>query len=148
MKILAYITSLILSAFTYLLFATYLTVSAGLNSYLPIISFYASVFIFGVFSWLHFFKPKLGAVLLTIFILISFFSFPMHLLINYFFTDNGYKPSLIEGLIPLILGVSSIFFVWKGKNIELDMTAKIILIIPPLLTAIYIGGYFTIMAFG
>jgi len=147
MKILAYFSALILSGFVYLLFASYMTVSSGLNSSSPIISFYCAILIFGVFSWLHFFKQKLGAILLTVFTLILFFSWPVYLLIEHF-NGEDYKPGILESGIPLVFGIITIFSVWKGKESELNKYAKIILTIPPILLAIYVGGYFTIRAFG
>ncbi len=124
-----------------------MTVSAGLNSYSPIASFYSSILIFGIFSWLHFYTSKTGAVLLTIFTIIAFFTLPYFLLLDYFIGEE-YKPSVLEGGIPLIFGILSIFFVWKAKNIEINKYAKLILVILPFIMAIYVGGYFTIMAFG
>ena len=147
MKILTYISSLILSGFVYLLFASYMTVSAGLNSSSPIISFYCSILIFGIFSWLHFYKQKLGAILLTVFTLILFFSWPVYLLIEHF-NGEEYKPGIMESGVPLIFGIITIFSVWKGKKSGLNKYVKIILAIIPLLLAIYVGSYFTIRAFG
>jgi hypothetical protein len=124
-----------------------MTVSAGLNSSSPIISFYSAILIFGIFSWLHFYKQKLGAILLTVFTLILFFSWPIHLLIEHFSGDE-YKPGIVESGIPLIFGIITIFSVWKGKKSELNKYVKITLAVLPLLLAIYVGGYFTIIAFG
>lgn len=124
-----------------------MTVSSGLNSSSPIISFYCSILIFGIFSWLHFYKQKLGAFLLTISTLILFFSWPVYLLIEQF-NGEEYKPGIMESGIPLIFGIITIFSVWKGKKSELNKYVKIVLAIIPLLLAIYVGGYFTIRAFG
>ncbi len=146
MKVLTYISSLILAGFVYLLFASYMSISSSLNSSLPIISFYCAILIFGVLSWLHFFKQKLGAILLTIVTLILFFSWPIYLLIEHF-TGEGYKPGIIESGIPIVLGIIIISSVWKGEASELNTHTKIVLAIPPLIIAIYIGGYFTIKAF-
>ena len=142
MKITTYILSLILSGFVYLLFAAYMTGSAGLNSVFPLMSFYSSLLIFGFLSWFHFFKPRSGAILLTIFTLVMFFSWPALLLAEYF--NAEYQPSLIESAIPFTLSALTITFVWKAENKrDLNKYAKLGLGIPPLLLALYIGGYFT-----
>ena len=123
-----------------------MTVSAGLNSYLPLLGFYSSILIFGFLSWFHFYKPKIGALLLTFFTIISFFSFPFSLLID-FFVGKEYKPSIVEWIVPLIFGILSIFFAWKSREIEVNKFVKFILAIVPLAYAIIVGGHFIIMAF-
>ena len=146
MKILTYFSSLLVSTFVYFLFATYMTVAAGLNSVLPLVSFSCALIIFGFLSWFHFYKEKTGAIFLTIFISIMFFSWPILLFIEHF-TGEDYKPNIWESLIPLILSVLTIFGVWKGKNQKINKYLKIILLIPTSLLALYIGGYFAMYFF-
>jgi hypothetical protein len=147
MKILTYILSLVLSGFVYLLFAAYMTVSAGLDSMLPLISFYCTILIFGFLSWFHFFKPTFGAILLTVSVAIMYFAWPFFLLIDYF--DGDYQPAVIEFGIPLTLSFLTILSVWESRqSTEMKQLAKIVLAIPPLLLALYVGGYFTFKAFG
>jgi hypothetical protein len=147
MKILTYISSLILSGFIYLLFAAYLTVSAGLNSVLPVICFYCALIIFGFLSWFHFFKPILGAILLTILIATMFLSWPIQLLIEHFIGE--YQPPIIESVFPLAFSILTVILVWKArKRKDINKNLKFFLAIPPLLLVLYIGGYFTFRLFG
>lgn len=147
MKILTYISSLLLSGFVYLMFAAYMTVSAGLDSILALISFYCTIFIFGFLSWFHFFKPTLGAILLTVLTAIMYFTWPFFLLIDYF--DGDYQPGVIEFGIPLTLSFLTILLVWKSRQTtEMNPPTKIVLAILPLILALYVGGYFTFKAFG
>jgi hypothetical protein len=147
MKILVYISSLLLSGYTYLLFATYLTASAGMNSVLPLISFYSAMIIFGFLSWFHFYKPKPGAILLTIFIVIMFFSFPIFLLVGHF-TGEYYKPAILEGGIPLLLSIITIIFIWKAiPKKDLNRYLKVCLATVPLIFGLYACIYFTVRAF-
>ncbi|HBK88805.1 MAG TPA: hypothetical protein DDZ56_09145 [Cytophagales bacterium] len=147
MKILTYISSLILSGFVYFLFAAYMTASASLDSVLPLISFYSALTIFGFLSWFHFFKPKLGAILLTILTVMMFFTWPIFLLIDYF--DGDYTPAIIEYAIPLLFSFLTIFSVWwSQKEMDINRYVKLLLAIPPLLLTLYFGGYFTLRIFG
>lgn len=146
MKILTYISSLVLSGFTYLLFASYMTGSAGLESSFPLVSFYSALLIFGFLSWFHFYKPTLGAILLTALTAIMLFSWPAFLLVDYF--DGAYKPAVIEFAIPLVLGVATILLVWASRETdEMNSIVKMFLATPPLILALYVGGYFTLRAF-
>ncbi|WP_228851532.1 hypothetical protein [Aegicerativicinus sediminis] len=140
MKILTYISSLFLGGFVYLLFAAYMTGSAGLNSANPLISVAFAILIFGFLSWFHFFKPKTGALLLTIAFVVMYLTWPVHLLIEYFL-ENGYKPELIEIIPPILLGFSTIFLAWKSKNSDLNKWLKLALAIPPTILGFYVGGY-------
>jgi|HubBroStandDraft_3_1064219.scaffolds.fasta_scaffold07046_6 hypothetical protein len=146
MKILTYISSLILSGYVYLLFAAYLTVSAGLNSVLPLVSFYSALIIFGFLSWFHFFKPKPGAILLTIFIAIMFFSWPVFLLVENF--TGEYKPGIMESGLPLLLSIISIILVWKAeRHKDINRNLKLLLASLPLIFALFVCSYFTFKAF-
>ena len=147
MKILTYISSLVLSGFVYFLFAVYMTGSAGLESSFPLISFYSSLVIFGFLSWFHFYKATLGAILLTALTTIMFFTWPFFLLVDYF--DGDYRPGIIEFAIPLVLSALTILLVWTSRQREeLNKIVKIFLATPPLILALYVGGYFTLRAFG
>lgn len=147
MKILTYISSLVLSGFMYFLFAAYMTASAGLESSFPLISFYSSLVIFGFLSWFHFYKPTLGAILLTALTAIMFFAWPFFLVIDY--VNGDYRPAMIEFAIPFILSAMTILLVWTSrKKAEMNKIVKISLATPPLILALYVGGYFTLMAFG
>lgn len=148
LKILTYILSLLLGGFVYLLFSAYMTGSAGLNSYSPLISVGFAILIFGFLSWFHFYKPKIGALLLTLAFLGMYLTWPVNLLIEYLVSSEGWKPSPIEFLTPIILGASVIFLVWKSRNVELNKWIKLILAIPPAITGLYIGGYMTIRLLG
>jgi len=148
MNIIAYITSMLVAALVYFLFAAYLGVSAGLNSWLPLISFYCAIFVFRWFSWFHFFYPKAGAILLTFFLLLMFSTWPALLFIESL--SGEFKPGLWESLIPLSLISISITFVWISyfRKTELKKWIKYSLSIPPAILALYAGGYFTIIYFG
>ncbi len=125
-----------------MLFSAYLSASAGLNSGLPIISFYLTLIIFGFLSWFHFFKPRLGAMLLTVVIVVRFLSWPLILFVEYF--AGQYKPSMVEALAPPVLSVIAIFFVWKGvKKDDLSRFLKIALAIPPSVLGVYATWDFT-----
>lgn len=147
MRILTYISSLLLSGFVYLVFAAYMTVSAGLDSVLPLISFYSALTIFGFLSWFHFYNPTLGAILLTALTAVMFFTWPFFLLIDYF--DGDYQPAVIEFTIPLILSFLTILLAWRSRQKNgMNKSIKILLAIPPIVLALYVGGYFTLRAFG
>lgn len=148
MRIIAYITSILVAALIYFLFAAYMGVSAGLGSWLPLISFYCSIIIFGFLSWLHFFYSRVGAILLTVFLLLMFFSWPALLLIEHF--KGEYKPPLFESLVPLILIFISIYLVWISDRNKRRMNTwiKYTLAIPPAILAVYVGIDFSIKYFG
>lgn len=140
MKILTYITSLLLSGFIYLVFAAYMTASAGLNSVLPLVSVFCAIITFGFLSWFHFFKPTWGTLLLICITIIMYTTWPLFLLIDYF--DGDYRPGIIEISIPLLLSILTILLAWKSRHSPtINMPAKIILAIPPLALSLYIGGY-------
>lgn len=146
MKILTYISSLVLSGFVYLLFAAYMTGSAGLESSFPLVSFYSALVIFGFLSWFHFYKPTFGAILLTAVIVLMYFTWPLFLLVDYF--DGNYRPGVIEFAIPLVLSAVTILLGWTSrKRGEMNKIVKIVLATPPLILALYVGGYFTLRAF-
>lgn len=146
MKILTYILALVLSGYVYLLFATYLGVSAGLDSVLPLVCFYCSLVIFGFLSWFHFFKPKPGAILLTIFIVVMFFTWPVLFLVDLF--TGEYKPPLVESGFPLALSIVTIIFVWKGvRQKDINRNVKLLLALIPLIFTLFTGIYFTVRAF-
>jgi len=140
MKILTYILSLILGGFTYFLFAAYMTVSAGLSSAGPLISVGFAILIFGFLSWFHFYKPKTGAILLSMGFIGMYFFWPINLLIAYF-SESDYKPAPIEFLTPLVLGVLVILLAWKSINVKLNKWVKLTLAIPPAILGLYVGGY-------
>lgn len=106
----------------------------------PTVSIGFAILIFGFLSWFHFYKPKIGAWLLTIAVVGMYFSWPVHLGIEYF-SESEYNPSLIEFLLPLILGILVIILVWKSKNMELNKWTKLILALPPAFLGIYAIGY-------
>ncbi|MBF8963273.1 hypothetical protein I0P70_08455 [Pontibacter sp. FD36] len=147
MKIVSYLVSLLAAVATYLLFSVYLSVSAGLDSILPLISFYSSILVFGFFSCFHFFQPKIGAVLLTIALLIMFFSWPALLFIEHF--TREYKPSLIESLLPFALVAITVALVRLSYSKHKKVTRWLAysLAIPPALLATYVGVYFTVRYF-
>jgi hypothetical protein len=124
------------------LFGAYLNASAGLNSVLPLVSFYLTLIIFGFLSWFHFFKPRLGAMLLTIFIVARFLSWPLILFVEYF--AGQYRPSIIEALVPPVLSIITIISVWKGvKTKDMNRYLKIALAIPPFIIGLYATWEFT-----
>ncbi|MEO2050785.1 MAG: hypothetical protein ABGX00_03400 [Allomuricauda sp.] len=139
MKILTYLFSLIASGFVYFLFVAYMSVASGFSNG-PVISIGFAIFIFGFLSWFHFYKPKIGAWLLTIAVIGMYFSWPIHLGIEYF-SESEYNPSPIEFLLPLILGILAIILVWKSKNLKMHKWTKLILAIPPAFLGIYVIGY-------
>lgn len=143
MKILTYLTSLTLSVFLYFVFDAYLIESSGsVDSILPLISFYCTAIIFGFLSWFHLFRPALGARLLTIFIVARFLSWPLILFVEFFV--GGYHPSLVEALLPTILSVLAILFVWKAeKDKDINHRVKIALAVPAILIGVYATYHFT-----
>ena len=150
MKLLTYFSSLILSGYIYLLFASYMTASASLSSIFPLISFYCAIIIFGLFSWLHFYKPRAGIILLSVFSGIMYFSWPFILSMEHYLAKgNGYKSDFYGTDFPFILCILTLFFGWFGYryHFELKKYVKLVLAIPPTLLALYIGGYFTIYMF-
>lgn len=140
MKISTYVLSLILGGFIYFLFASHMTVTAGINSTGPLISVGFAILIFGFLSWFHFYKPKSGAILLTLGFIGVYLFWPVNLLIEYF-SQSNYKPAAIEFLTPLVLGGSVIFLVWKSKNEKLNKWVKLTLAIPAATFGLYVGGY-------
>jgi hypothetical protein len=76
----AYILTLLSAYIVFFLFGTLMTVSAGPTNYLPVISFWGSVFFFGIGSWLflHFAKAgrSLGIILALVTILWPIASVP------------------------------------------------------------------------
>lgn len=147
MKILTYILSLLLGGFVYLLFASYMSVASGLNSSGPLISVGFAILIFGFLSWFHFYKPKIGAILLTLGFIAMYLTWPVNLLIEYF-SHSDYKPSPIEFLTPIVLGGLVILFAWKSKDSELNKWLKLALAIPPGLFGLYVGGFILLRLFG
>ena len=147
MKILAYFSALILSGFTYLLFAAYMTGSSGLNSVWPLVSFYSSLAIFGFLSWFHFFKPIWGAIMLTLITMVMFFSWPVFLLLEHF--NGEFRTAIVESALPLVASIVTITLVWMArKRADINKYLKIGLAVPPLILALYVGGYFTFRFFG
>lgn len=124
----------------YFLFTAYMTGSAGLNSSSPLISVGFAILIFGFLSWFHFYKPKIGALLLTLAFFGMYLTWPVYLLFEYF-GEADFKPSPIEFLTPIILGMLVMFLVWKSKKEDLNKWTKLALAIPPLIIGIYVGGY-------
>lgn len=133
-KILTYATSIVLSVFLYTLFSDYIL--AGHGAALPLASIFCTLIIFGFLSWFHFFKPRLGAVLLTLFIIFRFLLWPLILFVDYF--PGGYHVTFVEALIPPFLSVLVIIFVWRAeKQKDVNRYVKFVLAIPPLLVACY-----------
>lgn len=122
-----------------------MTVAAGYTSS-PLISVGFAILIFGFLSWFHFYKPKTGAILLTLAFIGMYLTWPIHIFIAYL-SESDYKPSPIEFLTPLFLGMMIIFLAWKSKNEELNKWTKLTLALPPLLIALYVGGYMAIRLF-
>jgi len=147
MKILTYISSLLLGGFVYLLFAAYMTGSAGLLSANPLISVGFAILIFGFLSWFHFYKPRLGALLLTLAFFGMYLTWPVYLLLEYF-SESDLKPAPIEILPPILLGIMTIYLVWKSKNAKLNKWTKLTLAVPPTLFGLYVGGYMVIKMLG
>ena len=131
----------------YFLFAAYMTVAAGLNSSSPLVSVGFAILIFGFFSWFHFYRPKIGAILLTLAFLGMYLTWPVYLLIEYF-GESDYKPSHIEFLTPIILGGLVVYLVWKSKNVELNKWTKLTLAIPPTIIGLYVAGYMAMRLIG
>jgi hypothetical protein len=85
-------------------------------------------------------------MLLTILVAVMFFSMPFSLLIEHF--SGKFKPSLVESCIPLMFSILTIILVWKAKKgKDMNKNLKLLLAIPPLLLALYFGGYFTLRFF-
>lgn len=79
-------------------------------------------------------------MLLTVFIVIRFLSWPLILFVEYFVGE--YRPSLLEALVPPVLSAFAIFFVWKGtKQKDMHKYLKIALAVP----AFLIGAYLTLV---
>lgn len=147
MKIVTYILSLILGSFVYFLFAAYMSVASGLNSSSPLVSVGLAILIFGFLSWFHFYKPKTGAILMTIAVVGMYLTWPIYLLIEYF-SESKFTPSPIEYLTPLVLGGLVIYFVWRSRDDEMNKWLKLTLAIIPSIIGLYIGGYMAFRIFG
>ena len=94
-----------------------MTVAAGLNSILPLVSFFCALIIFGFLSWFHFYKEKIGAILLTIFVSIMFISWPILLFIEHF-TGEDYKPSIMGITNPINFEWINYFWCLERENIR------------------------------
>ena len=146
MRLAIYLLSLILGAFNYLLIGAYMTVSSGF-SITVVIGFYCSILIFGVGSWLHFFKPVIGSWLLLVLVLGMFITIPGPLMVQYFIGED-YQPGLLEFLLPLIFSSLIILFLWLGRKTKSPIDKYYYYgSIVPFCMALYYGGYFTIKAF-
>ncbi len=134
MKILTYVTSIVLSVFLYKLFSDY--IATGHAAALPLASFFCTMIIFGFLSWFHFFKPRLGALLLTLFVIVRFLLWPLILFVEYF--PGRYHVTFFEALIPPFLSVLVIIFVWRAeKQKDVNRYLKFVLAIPPVLVVFY-----------
>lgn len=147
MKILAYISSLALSVYVFQ-FALFLTRMGEPVSSLSTISFLCSLIVFGFLSWFHFYKPKWGTILLMIFSVVLFFPWPVNFFIEFLKNpeDKNKLSSFLYLLIPLILTILTIFFVWKGKKKGINKYLKLVLVLPPLGIVILYVAFTTIYA--
>ncbi len=148
MRLAAYLFALGSSAFVYLLFAAYLSVAAGLSSWLPLLSLYCALLVFGLLSWLHFFLPRSGTILLVVMLTAMYISFPLRLLVGYFEKEAMIGP--IESIVPLLLVLTTSILAALAYNapVKLAMRLKVSLAVAPALLAGYCGFHFTVRYFG
>ncbi|MEM6263219.1 MAG: hypothetical protein AAGI38_11975 [Bacteroidota bacterium] len=147
MKILIYLLSLILGGFIYFLFASYVAVSSGLSSAGPLVCVGCAILVFGFLSWFHMYKPRTGAILLTLATLGMYFFWPIHLLIEYV-GESAFKPAITEFFTPAILGVLVIGLVWKSQDSKLNKWVKLVLAIPPSMIGLFVLGYSAVKLIG
>ena len=138
MKIIAYLLTLILTAFYYFAFASVMSVAAGLNSYLPIINVLLSISIFGIFSWLHFYLPKVGSIILSIAVCYLYF---YEIVLGFFssINSNFISGDLIILLIPTFLSASIVYLLWKKPKKEEEEEFHLGLAIIPLMIGMFFG---------
>ena len=148
MRLAAYSFALVSSTFVYLLFGAAMTASAGPDSWSPVISFYCALLIFGLFSWLHFFMPRAGAILLVLALAAMYITFPMSLLVGYI--QGGTMIGPVESISPFLLVVlTTVMIVLAYRTpVKIAMKLRVFLAACPALLASYLGFYFTVRFFG
>ena len=141
----AYVLSLILSFYVYILFSKYLIFEGILDSGWPYVIFYCAIFVFGVLSWVQFYMPKLGSTLLTISIVVMFISW-------FIILKNGhlgnYGPDRIETLFLLVLSCLTIAAIQSAGDEEyLGIEVKIALSVFPFCLVLYLFLHYRFMLF-
>jgi hypothetical protein len=134
-KYFTYALSLALSFAFYMLFSRYLVYREELSSRLPWLIYYGAQIVFGFLSWFHFYKPTLGAILLTIFISIMLLAWVI-LLSPYL--ENQYGPHLYESVFVFAGSVITISLVWVNRFEEdINKYLKLLLSAVPFALVLY-----------
>lgn len=110
------------------------------SSYHPIVlvAFFLSLLQFGVFSWLHFFTGKVGAIAMLIGFIAIFFTGPFFILRSYL--QNGdYLIALYFISIPVVGILTSTWLAWHGRETELKTPVKWGLVSAAFVPAAYIA---------
>jgi hypothetical protein len=124
----------------YMLFSRYLVFEEVLTTGWPYLIFYGAQIGFGFLSWFHFYKPKLGAVLLTIFIALIILVWLI--LLRSPGLKNQYAPPLTESVILLLESTLTIALVWTSKNDEnINKYLKLLLSVGPSILVAYLIIY-------
>jgi hypothetical protein len=137
MKLVTYIISLALAFCFYMLFSRYLIYVEVLSSGWPYIIFYGSLILFGFLSWFHFYKPKLGAILLTIVVTLMLLVWLILLLGPYL--KNQYAPPFRETVISVAGSACTIALVWITKSDDdINKYLKLLLSTAPFVYVAYL----------
>jgi hypothetical protein len=137
MKLVTYIISLALAFCFYMLFSRYLTYQEVLSSRLPWLIYYGAQIVFGFLSWFHFYKPKLGAILLTI--VVSTMLLVWLILLPGLHFESQYAPSLRETVLILLVSAVTIALVWttRGEG-DINRYFKLLLSAAPFVYVVYL----------
>jgi amino acid transporter len=137
MKLFTYIFSLGLAFLFYRLFSRYLVYEDVLTTGSPYIIFYGALVLFGFLSWFHFYKPKLGAIFLTIIVALMFLVWVILLLGPHLKNFNA--PHLYESGLLLIESAVTIILVWntKGED-DINRYIKLLLSAAPFAYVVYL----------
>jgi hypothetical protein len=136
----AYLLSLVLSFYVYILFSKYLIFEEMMDTGWPYIIFYGANVVFAFLSWFHFYKPKLGSTLLTISIVVMFIIWMIILNNGHF---GNYAPDRIETLFLLALSCLTIAAIRTAGDEEyLEIEDKIALSILPFGLVLYLFLHF------
>jgi hypothetical protein len=139
MKYITYVLSLALSFAFFMLFSKYLVDREALTSYLPWLIYYSAQIVFGFLSWFHFYKPTLGAILLTIFISVMLLAWVILLRPH---LEHQYGPHLYESVSVIAGSVLTIALVWVNRDEDdINKYLKLLLSAVPFAFVVYMFVY-------